>query len=63
MYTHLLVQNLSDMDVEEVFFAPPAEEFCKRAQPPMEFHQLLCFGCAPAKTRRDDDYRQVRNAA
>jgi len=51
------------MDVEEVLFALPAEEFCKRAQPPMEFHQLLCFGCAPAKTRRDDDYRQVRNAA
>jgi len=25
------------MDVEEVPCAPPAEEFCKRAQLPMEF--------------------------
>jgi len=38
----------SDMGVEEVPCAPPAEEFCKRAQPPMVF---ISF-CAWASPRQ-----------
>jgi len=57
------------MDIEEVPCAPLAEEFCKRAQPPME---VISF-CAWVSPRQRpggmttslelSGYRQVRNGA